>query len=180
MYTTAKKLKMSGKKPSHRNAIVRSLLIELIRAERLKTTKHKGKILKQQFDILVNKAKKDTDAARRQVEASLQNEKSLTKLYGVLVPRLADVNSGYTFSALTLPRKGDGAEQMIVVVRGFAEREKKSRLAKALERREEGAEAGSPVANIASRITGRKSDAGATKKATKKKESKVEIRRNSK
>jgi large subunit ribosomal protein L17 len=136
MHTNSKKPKMQGKKPSHRRAVMRSQLLELIRAEKLQTTPSKAKILKQQFDKLITHAKKDTQAGKRNVEAVLRNDKASTKLFAKLLPRLQEVNSGYTLSARTLPRKGDNAEQMIVMVRGADLTAKRSKLQKALVKRD--------------------------------------------
>jgi len=49
---------------------------------------------------------------------------------------LQDRNSGYTYSARSLPRKGDNAEQMYVMIVNTEEREKQTRLQKVLEQRE--------------------------------------------
>ncbi len=124
---------MQGKKPSHRNAIIRSQILELIRAERLQTTPQKGKLLKQRFDRLVTEAKKGTDASKRNIENFLRNEKAVAKLYKIL-PRLEEDNSGYVLSARTLPRKGDNAPQMICMIKGHEIQERKSRLATVLDR----------------------------------------------
>ena len=50
---------------------------------------------------------------------------------------MQDRNSGYTYSARSLPRKGDNAQQMYVMIVNSEIKEKKSRLQKALEKREE-------------------------------------------
>lgn len=136
MNTTAGKPKIQGKKPSHRRAILRSLLLELIRNERLQTTPTKGKLLKQQFDRLITQAKRNTSGSRAVVSSTLRNDKAMQKLEAKLLPRLGDINSGYTYSANTLPRKGDNAPQMVLVVRGAEIREGKSKLTEALQRRE--------------------------------------------
>jgi ribosomal protein L17 len=136
MYTTRKKPKMQGKKPTHRNAIIHSQVLELIRGEHLKTTPQKGKLLKQRFDRLVTEAKKSTPASKRNVESFLRNDKAVTKLYKVILPRLENETSGYVISARTLPRKGDNAAQIICMVKGTVLEEKKSKLATVLEKQD--------------------------------------------
>jgi large subunit ribosomal protein L17 len=173
MNTNGKKVKMQGKKPSHRNAIVKSLLIELIRNESIKTTPAKARILKQQFDILVNEAKKNTLASKRNVESALTSDKSVTKLYGNLLPRLEKDNSGYTQSARTLPRKGDNAPQMIVLIKGTELKENKSKLEKALARKEK--KAASKPAGVTERIR----EAVGGRQDTKSKQQLAKTRRNS-
>lgn len=176
MYTTRGKVKMSGKKPSHRNAIVKSLLIELIRNERLQSTPTKVKILKAEFDKLVNTAKQNTEASRRNVESKLTNDLSVEKLYSKLLPRLDGSNSGYTISARTLPRKGDNAEQVVVMIKGSEIKEKRSKLAATLEKQDKTAKSEGVAERIKSVVSGPKKVGG----NTKKKDSVVNVRRNSK
>lgn len=169
------KPRIAGKKPSHRKAILRSLLLEMIRAERIQTTQRKAKLVKQQFDRLVTEAKKDTEASKRNVASTLRNELAETKLYGKLLPRLADRNSGYLQSARTLPRKGDNAPQIILMVHGTELRETRSRLAKVLQRQDTAKQqkADSGVAGrIRKAVTG-----GNAAKGGGKHESKKDIRR---
>jgi large subunit ribosomal protein L17 len=137
MNTNSKKAKLSGMKPSHRRAIMHSQLVDLIHHERLQTTPKKVKLLKQSFDRIVNEAKKNNPASRRNVMSALRSEKAVEKLYGQLLPRLQDSNSGYALSARTLPRKGDGADQAIIIVKGYEVKERKSRLSQVLAKREE-------------------------------------------
>lgn len=175
MTSNRNKIKMQGKKPSHRNAIVRSLLIELIRNESLTTTPSKAKILSKTFDRLVTEAKKSTIASRRNVESKIVSIRTVEKFYRIL-PTLADRNSGYTKSARTLPRKGDNAEQEIVMIVSSQIKERRSKLEVALERKEK-----KQVAEQDKTITGRirKTVAGNVRN-TGKKESTKDIRRNAK
>lgn len=175
MNTTGKKFKMQGKTASHAHSVLRSQLLELIRNERLQTTPAKGNALKAEFDKIVNKAKKADDHNKRQVEMALRNDKAMTKLYSKLLPRLDGRTSGYTKSARTLPRKGDNAEQMIVMVYGAEIIEKKSRLAKALAKRETTKEEGT-VAKLRKRAQ----DISLSRTAAQKKENVADTRRNSK
>lgn len=132
-----KKYKMSGKKSSHRDAIITSLMIELIRANKIKTTPTKAKIVKAEFDKLVTKAKKNNEASKRLIEAYFGSKMIVVdKLYRTVEKQLQDRNSGYTYSARSLPRKGDNAEQMYVMIVNTEEREKQTRLQKVLEQRE--------------------------------------------
>lgn len=168
---------MAGKKPSHRNAIIRSQLIELIRNERLKSTATKTKILKAEFDKVVNMAKKGSPASRREVEATLQFMPAVEKLYTHILPRLEKDNSGYTISARTLPRKGDNATQVIVMIKGTEVKEKKSRIQATLEKQEKAEAAAKP---LTSKIRNAVKSVGGAAKETKAKSSVVSVRRNSK
>jgi len=159
-----KKYRMSGKKSSHRDAIITSLLIELIRAEKIKTTVNKGKIIKAEFDKLVTKTKLNNEASRRIVEAYFGSKQIVVnKLYKIVEEKLQDRNSGYTYSARTLPRKGDNADQMYVMIVNSEVKEKKSRLEKALDKREEVAEEKSVVGRLKKAVSSK-----SAKKETKK------------
>lgn len=176
MYTTRGKAKMSGKKPSHRDAIIKSLLIELIRNERLQSTPNKVKILKAEFDKLVNTAKQNTEASKRNVESKLTNNLSVEKLYKML-PRLDGTTSGYTISARTLPRKGDNAAQVIVMIKGSEIKEKRSRLSATLEKQDKSAKSEGVAERIKNVVSGPKKVGAGN---TKQKSSIVNVRRNSK
>lgn len=137
MYTTRKKYKIAGKKPSHRNAVIKSQVIELIRAGRIKTTPAKAKILKSQFDRLVNEAKKNTLASKRNIDSFLGNNTKITqRLLNLVQTKLNDRNSGYTRVIKTLPRSGDNAPQTYVILVNYEAKAKKSRLQKVLESQE--------------------------------------------
>ncbi len=137
MYNRIKRPRMQGKTSDHRDAIIRSLVMELVRNEKLKTTPNRARILKSQFDKLVTKAKKNTDHSKRLVSSFFgDNTLAITKFYKLVENNFNDRNSGYAYSARTLPRKGDNSEQMYVMVVNRVEREKKSNIQKALEKRE--------------------------------------------
>lgn len=136
MYSTNKKLKMPGKKASHRNAITRSLVMDLLRAERVKTTPTKAKIMKTQIDKLITAAKKDTGASKRTIQSFFaSNEFAIEKLYKV-ANRITDRNSGYTRIIHTLPRKGDNSKQVYIMFVDFEAKEKKTKLQSLLEKKE--------------------------------------------
>jgi large subunit ribosomal protein L17 len=135
MHTNKGKPKFSNRKPSHRNSMIRTLILELIRAEKIKSTPNRIGVIKARFDRLVTEAKKDTFASRRNVENFLRNDKAVDKFYNKILPRLSDRNSGYTVTARTLPRKGDFAEQMYIAIIGYKPYEKQSALQKVLNNR---------------------------------------------
>jgi large subunit ribosomal protein L17 len=135
MNTGRKKIKISGKKKSHRKALIKSQVIELIRAQRIKTTPARAKALKRVFDRLVTEAKKDTMASERRVMAFFGNNKRATsRLYSIIKDKLSDRNSGYTRVIKTVPRPGDNAEQVYVMLVNADIQESKSRIAKVIEK----------------------------------------------
>lgn len=137
MYTTRKKYKMAGKKPSHRNAVIKSQVLELVRSGRIKTTPTKAKILKSQFDRLVTTAKKNTIASKRELSSFFgNNQKAADRLVMLAQTKLNDRNSGYTRTVKTLPRSGDNAPQAYIMLVNYEAKLKKSRLQKVLETQE--------------------------------------------
>ncbi len=170
MYTTRGKVKMQGKKPSHREAIRKSLLIELIRNESLRTTPRKAAILQADFDRLVVMAKRGDNAAKNWVESRLSNDKAVTKLYAKLLPRLQGSVSGFTLAARTLPRRGDNADQVILVIKGAVIKDQTSRLAAVLNRGQEKPDLATPankqpgVVKKVSKLTGNLNRSSAQKK----------------
>lgn len=137
MFSNRKKLKIQGKTSAHRKALMKSLVIELIRAKKIKTTPIKAKALKSTFDQLVTKAKKDSDHSRRQVVSFFgNNERAVERLYQVIGENLSDRTSGYTRVIHTLPRKGDNAKQVYVMLVNTEAQEQKSKIKQVLEKQE--------------------------------------------
>jgi large subunit ribosomal protein L17 len=149
-----KRYRIQGKTADHRNSIIRSLVIELVRAEKIKTTPNKAGILKSKFDRLVTLAKKG-DSGKVMIDSFFaSNDRIIQRFYKVIDTKLQDRNSGYTRVIHTLPRKGDNAEQVYIMLVNAGEKEKKSEVQKLLEKRKKVEEA--------------KSVAGKVKKAVKK------------
>jgi large subunit ribosomal protein L17 len=160
-----KTYKFRGKKSAHRNAVIKSQVIELIRNQKIKTTPIKAKALKASFDKLVTQAKKDTIASKSKVRTFFNsNERAIDRFYKIVEAKLSDRNSGYTRLIKTTPRAGDNAEQTFVVLVNYEPKEKKSKIKSVLEKREKQKEEKS----IGSRI---KRAVGVEKQETKAKQS---------
>lgn len=127
---------MQGKTPSHVTSVTRSLVMELLRNQQIKTTPAKAKVVNSKFDRLVTLAKKG-EASKPLVQSFFaSNEKAMTKFYKVVETQLQDRNSGYTRVIKTLPRKGDNAAQVYIMLVNAEVKEKKSEVQKLLEKRE--------------------------------------------
>lgn len=132
----SKKYRMQGKTKGHQEALIRSLVIELVRSERIKTTPVKAKIIKSQFDKLVTKAKSNSQAGKNSLNSFFNsNDRIISKFNQLVESKFQDRNSGYTHTIRTLPRKGDNAEQMIIMVVNYEEKQKQTRVQKLLEKR---------------------------------------------
>lgn len=127
-----------GKKLSRgsgsRKALYRSLVKALVAHGSIKTTKPKAKYVQRKIERIINLAKKDTVAKRRQVYAYLGNDRETTdSIFKKIVPLFRDRKGGYT-RIINLPRRvGDNAEMARiewvkeVVSKGKGESKKKSK-----------------------------------------------------
>jgi large subunit ribosomal protein L17 len=99
---------------SHRKALFMNLANALVKHEQIKTTLPKAKELKRYFDKLVTIAKKNSLHARRQLIATLRDEKMAEKLMAILATRYAARNGGYTRIFKYGFRYGDNAPMAII------------------------------------------------------------------
>ncbi|ACB59611.1 MULTISPECIES: 50S ribosomal protein L17 [Exiguobacterium] len=114
-----------GRTSSQRKALLRDLATDLIINERIQTTEQKAKELRPVVEKLITLGKRGDLHARRQVasfvrrEAAGQNEAGKTqdaiqKLFADVAPRFAERQGGYTRIMKMGPRRGDGAEMVII------------------------------------------------------------------
>lgn len=117
-----------------RRALLRNLVTSVIEHERVVTTGPKAKAVKPLVDKMITLGKADTLHARRQAAAFLQTPASVQKLFDTLGSRFGQRNGGYTRIVRIGPRKGDGAEQVMLELVGS---ELVKRAAERAKRREE-------------------------------------------
>jgi len=101
-----------------RNALLRNLITSVILEERVITTVPKAKAVKPLVEKMITLAKKDTLHTRRQAAAVLRTPESVKKLFDTLGTRFGQRNGGYTRITRLGPRKGDGAEQVMLELVG--------------------------------------------------------------
>jgi large subunit ribosomal protein L17 len=100
-----------GRPKNQREALLKSLALNLIVREKVKTTLAKAKEVRPFVEKLVTHAKKGDLSAKRVVLARLFNSKKETKkLFEVLAPRFQERKGGYTRIFKLGPRTSDGAE----------------------------------------------------------------------
>ena len=85
-----------GRTTSHRLAMFRNMAASLIKHEQITTTLPKAKELRPYVEKLVTLAKKGGLSNRRLVEARLQDDEQLQKLFDEIAPRYASRQGGYT------------------------------------------------------------------------------------
>ena len=113
-----KKLNRSS---GHRKALLRNLVKELYRHERIKTTKAKAQAARREAERLITKAKRSLDAspedqvsARRLVAARLNDPEIVQKLFDDIAPRYTARPGGYTRMLKLGMRGGDSAEMVLL------------------------------------------------------------------
>jgi large subunit ribosomal protein L17 len=102
-------LKKLGRPTGHRLSLIRNLMTDLIRHERLQTTEPKAAELRREVEKLIGTARANDLHARRMVAAKLYDQEVVKKLFTDIVPRYADRAGGFTRTVKLMPRRGDGA-----------------------------------------------------------------------
>lgn len=109
---------MNGRKlnrtSSHRKAMFNNLAHALVKHEQIKTTLPKAKDLRPIVEKLVTLGKRGGLHARRQILASLKDEKMAEKLLTVLADRYKNRNGGYTRVLKAGFRYGDMAPMAVI------------------------------------------------------------------
>ena len=106
-----------GTTPSHRKALVRNLLIEIIDHGKIKTTHAKCKAVQGPVEKLITLAKEDTIANRRTAFKKLNNKAIVQKLFSEISPKFKERNGGYTrVMKLADGRVGDNAKMSYIAL----------------------------------------------------------------
>ncbi len=92
---------------------MKSLAVNLIRSEKIKTTEAKAKELRPFIEKLVTKAKQGGLAKRRIIISTIGNL-SAKKLFEKIAPNYKDRNGGYTRITKMPRRKLDGSKISII------------------------------------------------------------------
>lgn len=104
-----------GRKMDVRNALMKSLVISLVRHDKIKTTEAKAKELRPMIEKLISKALMGDLASRNIVRARMLNQNIETKkLVDVIAPQYKDRNGGYTRITKLPQRISDGAKMAII------------------------------------------------------------------
>ena len=117
-----------GRTSSQRKALLRDLTTDLIVHGSIKTTEARDKEVRKTADKMITLAKRGDLASRRQAAAFLRNvvadvkedgdnvrvQSALQYLFEELAPKFADRKGGYTRILKTMPRRGDGAQMVVL------------------------------------------------------------------
>jgi len=104
--------------PSARRALLRGLATNVIERDRVITTVTKAKAVRPWVEKMITLGKKDTLHSRRQAAAFLQTPAAVKKVFDTLAPRFSQQDGGYTRIVRLGPRRGDGAEEVVIEILG--------------------------------------------------------------
>lgn len=106
--------KKLGRDTAHRKAMLRNLVTDLFREERISTTQMRAKEAGREAEKMITLAKRGDLHARRQVLGYIYDETVVTKLFDDIAPRYAERDGGYTRILKLGPRRGDDAETVLL------------------------------------------------------------------
>lgn len=103
-----------GRSSAHQNALAASLVCNLIKERRIKTTLSKAKVARSLAEKMVTAARKDTVTARRRVISKLRQKDAVGVLFSDIVPICEGRDGGYT-RILKLGRRSSDSSEMAIV-----------------------------------------------------------------
>jgi large subunit ribosomal protein L17 len=107
-------LRKLNRTSSHRLAMLRNMMVSLLRHEAIKTTLPKAKELRRVVEPMITLGKAPSLANRRLAFDRLRDREIVGKLFEVLGPRFATRNGGYTRILKMGFRVGDNAPMAYV------------------------------------------------------------------
>lgn len=102
-------LRKLNRTSAHRLAMLRNMMVSLLKHEAIKTTLPKAKELRRVVEPLITLAKDPTVANKRLAFNRLRDREIVVKLFNELGPRFANRNGGYTRILKMGFRVGDNA-----------------------------------------------------------------------
>ena len=103
-----------GRPTAHRRSMLRNLVTDLFREERIQTTDKRAKEARRVAEKLITLAKRGDLHARRQALAYIYKTETVHKLFEEIAPLYKERNGGYTRILKLGPRQGDAAEMAIL------------------------------------------------------------------
>ena len=103
-----------GRPTSHRLAMYRNLVTDVLRYEKVKTTEAKAKEVQALVEKMITWGKDGSLHARREALSFVYDPKVVEKLFDVLAKRYADRKGGYTRVVRLGVRLGDAAPTAVI------------------------------------------------------------------
>ena len=115
-----------GRKPDHRQHMMRNMVTSFFEHERITTTVTRAKELRKLVDKMITLGKRGDLHARRQALQVIREQKVVTKLFEMIAPRFSERPGGYTRIIKLENRQGDNAPMAIIelVEEGYEPKEK--------------------------------------------------------
>lgn len=110
-----------GRTQAHRKATLSALSTALITHKRITTTIVKAKALRMFVEPIINRAKDDSTASRRQAFRRLGNKEAVKELFDTVAGKIGDRPGGYTRIVKIGQRPGDGTEMAVIELVDFNE-----------------------------------------------------------
>lgn len=103
-----------GRTAAHRDAMLRNMVTDLLRHERVTTTAVKAKALRPVAERLITLGKRETLHARRHAARLIRDDLVVRKLFAEIAPRYAERPGGYTRIVRVGIRPGDCTDMAII------------------------------------------------------------------
>lgn len=103
-----------GRPTDQRKAMLRNLVTSFLKHGKIETTETRAKEARSLAEKMITLAKRGDLHARRQVLAFVTEEEVVKNLFDNIAPKYAERNGGYTRIYKVGPRRGDGAEVVIL------------------------------------------------------------------
>lgn len=103
-----------GRKPDHRQHMMRNMVTSFLLNERITTTVTRAKELRKLVDRMITFGKRGDLHSRRQALRVIRDPKVAAKLFDMIAPRYADRPGGYTRILRLDNRVGDNAPMAII------------------------------------------------------------------
>ena len=114
-----------GRKPDHRQHMMRNMVTSFFASEKITTTVTRAKELRKLVDKMITLGKRGDLHSRRQALQVIADQRVVAKLFEMIAPRYADRPGGYTRIIRLENRQGDNAPMAIIelVEEGFVAKE---------------------------------------------------------
>jgi len=103
-----------GRSSAHQSALAASLVCNLIKERRIKTTLSKAKVARSLAEKMVTVARKDTVTARRRIISKLHQKDAVGLLFSDIIPICVGREGGYTRILKLGRRRSDSSEMAII------------------------------------------------------------------
>ena len=103
-----------GRKTSHRIAMLRTMVDQLVQNQRIRTTLAKAKEVKPLADKIVTLGKRGTLEAKRKAASFLRTDDAIHRVFTEMAERYKLRNGGYTRLMHLPARQRDGAKMAVI------------------------------------------------------------------